>query len=97
MVKAKKLPSGAWNVMVYSHTEGGKRKYVSITAASKPEAELKAAEYKANKKRLCRYDLTVNEAIERYITSKEGVLSPSTVKGYRIMWWNNYDLICPSD
>lgn len=93
MPKPKKLPSGAWNVMVYSHTENGKRKYLSITANSKAEAELKASEYKANKKRVTRYDLTVSEAIDRYIKSKEGVLSPSTIRGYRRMWEHNYDKI----
>lgn len=83
MPKAKKLPSGAWNVSVYSHTENGKRKYVSFTAGTKAEAELKAAEYKANKKRQRYVDITVGEAIDRYIDSKAGVLSPSTLREYR--------------
>lgn len=83
MPKAKKLPSGAWNVSAYSHTENGKRKYVSFTAGTKAEAELKAAEYKANKKRQRYVDITVGEAIDRYIESKSGVLSPSTLREYR--------------
>jgi len=83
MSKAKKLPSGAWNVSVYSHTENGKRKYVSFTAGTKAEAELKAAEYKANKKRQRYVDITVGEAIDRYVESKSGVLSPSTLREYR--------------
>lgn len=93
MAKAKKLPSGSWNMMVYSHTEAGKRKYVSFTAPTKAAVELKAAEFKSTKKRRTRYDLTVAEAIDGYITSKEGVLSPSTIKGYRRMEKTNYDLI----
>lgn len=83
MPKAKKLPSGSWNMMVYSHTEGGKRKYISFTEPTKAAAELKAAEYKANKKRMIRSELTVKEGVERYIASKEGVLSPSTIRGYK--------------
>lgn len=93
MAKAKKLPSGMWNVTVFSHMENGKRKYESFTALTKSEAELKAAEYKADKKRRVQSDLTVAEAIDRYITSKEGVLSPSTIKGYRRMQRCNYDEI----
>ncbi len=50
MAKAKKLPSGQWNVTVYSHTEGGKRRYASFTAPSKAEAERKAAEFTLHKK-----------------------------------------------
>jgi len=82
MAKAKKLPSGMWNVMVYSHTEGGKRKYVSFTAPTKAQVELKAAEYKANKKRLTYTDLTVKQAVDGYINAKEAVLSPATIRGY---------------
>ena len=82
MPKAKKLPSGAWQTYVYSHTENGKRKYISFTAGTKAEAELKAAEYKANKKRQRYVDITVGEAIDRYIESKSGILSPSTLREY---------------
>lgn len=86
MAKAKRLPSGAWNVLVYSHTDSaGKRHYESFTASSKAEAELKAAEFKANKKRRSRTDLSVDEAVEGYINAKSGVLSPSTVRGYQRM------------
>lgn len=82
MAKAKKLPSGMWNVSVYSHMEGNKRKYVSFTAPTKAAVELKAAEYKANKKRLTYTDLTVIQAVDGYISAKEAVLSPATIRGY---------------
>lgn len=82
-----------WNVVVYSHKEKGKRVYESFTAPTKSAAELKASEYKANKKRRVRYDMTVAEALDGYITSKDGVLSPSTIRGYRRMERNNYDFI----
>lgn len=85
MAKAKKLPSGAWNVSVYSHSENGKRKYISFTRISKAEVELKAAEYRNTKHRRRYVDLTVAEAIDGYISSKDGVLSPSTIRGYRRM------------
>lgn len=81
-MKAKKLPSGMWNVTVYSHTEGGKRKYMSFTAPTKAQAELRATEYKATKKRKVQHNLTVHDAVDGYIRAKEGVLSPSTIRGY---------------
>ena len=82
-MKAKKLRSGSWNVMVFSHMEGSKRKYASFTAPTKDEALLMAAEFKAGKKRSVRHDLKVSEAVSGYIAAKEGVLSPATVRGYR--------------
>ena len=90
MPKAKKLPSGAWRVRVYSHTEGDKKVYESITGYSKAEVELKAAEYKAHKKRYYQKDITIKDAIERYISSKENVLSPSTLREYRRSQEKNY-------
>ena len=94
MANAKKLPSGAWNASVYSHTdENGKRKYISITANTKNECELKAAEFKANKRRLARRDLTIADAIEGYITAKEGVLSPASIREYRRLQKSEYKSI----
>ena len=83
MPKAKKLPSGAWRVRVYSHTEGDKKIYESITGYSKAEVELKAAEYKAHKKRYYQNNITIGDALDRYISSKENILSPSTLREYR--------------
>lgn len=92
MPKAKKLPSGAWRVRVYSHTDKeGKRVYASFTSDTKAGAEMMAAEYGSNKKRRAWTNLTISEAIDGYISSKEGVLSPSTIRGYRRMQQNNYD------
>ena len=91
MATAKKLPSGSWRVRVYSHTdEDGKKVYESFTAPSRREAEMKAAEWANKKARHNRSDLTVKEAIEGYINAKEGVLSPSTIRGYRTQLRNNY-------
>ena len=85
MASARKMPSGKWRCLVYDCTdENGKRKYKSFTADTKEEAELAAAKYNATEKPL-RSDVTVKDAIERYISAKEGVLSVSTIKGYRQM------------
>lgn len=83
MATAKRLPSGSYRVRVYSHTDGNGRKvYESFTAATKKEAELKAAAFAASKDRVNSSDLTVKEAISGYINLKEKVLSPSTIRSY---------------
>lgn len=77
------LPSGNIRIQVYDYTDAeGKRHYQSFTAASKKEAQAKAQEWKQNRRSL-KEQLTVSEACERYISLKEGVLSPYTITGYR--------------
>lgn len=94
MPKAKKLPSGSWRCRVYSYTDAdGKKHQESFTAPTKAEAEMMAAEYASNKKRRVRHDLTVAEALQGYITAKEGVLSPSTIRGYERMRTHNFESI----
>ena len=83
MATAKKLPSGKWRCLAYIGTDTqGKRQYKSFTANSKREAEFQAATYIADKQ----YEesrMTIAKAVSEYISSKENVLSPSTIEGYR--------------
>lgn len=84
MAKAKKLPSGNWNVLVFAGKDpSGKRRYESFTAPTKREAEFMAAEFTLKRKERQTGNITVGEAISRYIDSKESVLSPSTIREYR--------------
>lgn len=83
-MRAKKR-GDSYRVQVFSHYEGDKRKYASFTAPTKALAEMKAAEFMAGKKRHARHDLTVGDAVEGYISAKEAVLSPSTVRSYKQM------------
>ena len=75
MAKAKKLPSGKWRCLVYSHTESIQnnedgtvkkvRKYESFTADTKKEAEYLAAEYVLKKNRKLRpQSMTLGEAMQ---------------------------------
>lgn len=83
MASAKKLPSGSWRVNLYiGKTPDGKRQYKSFTADTKKEAEFLAAQYNQNHIDVNRSELPLSAAVERYIKSKENVLSPSTVRGY---------------
>lgn len=94
MPTAKLQPSGMWKVRAYSHTDAdGKQHYRSFTAPTKAEAEQAAARFSGNSDRIARCDLTVAEAIEGYITSRDGVLSPSTILGYRRMQSIRFDQI----
>lgn len=94
MAKAKKLKSGSWRCLAYSHTERvwdpkkkgwtEKRIYESFTAPTKKEAELMAAEFAVTKDVKKRPEnMTLYEAIDKYIQIKEGVLSPTTVRTYK--------------
>ena len=86
MPTAKKQPSGMYRCRVYSHTDAqGKQHYRSFTAPTKTEAEALANKFSGKADRTARVDLTVNEVLNGYISAKNGVLSPSTVRGYRQM------------
>ena len=86
MASAKKLPSGSWRVNLYiGKTPDGKRQYKSFTADTKKEAEFLAAQYNLERKEQLCADLTVGAAIDRYIDSKENVLSPMTIRGYKLI------------
>lgn len=89
MAKAKKLPSGQWRTLVYSHTEKvngkDKRIYESFTADTKKESEYLAAEFSLNKKKKSKpMDMTVGEAIDKYLNNKSNILSPATIRAYKI-------------
>lgn len=86
MAKAKKLPSGSWRVQVFDHKDvDGKLHYKSFTAPSKREAEFLAAEWAADKSSTIVDNITLYEAITRYIDTKRDVLSPATIRGYEGM------------
>lgn len=82
-MKAKKLPSGNWRCQVYLGTVDGKKKTKSITASTKKEAEYLAAQFLRDRDTYMSDNCTVADAIDRYIRSRESVLSPSTVREYK--------------
>lgn len=94
MATAKKLPSGAWRTQV-TKTIGGKKIKKSFTVTLK-EAKGDSRRAKLQSEALARnwqlgtdqtetYGLTVREAIESYISDKGKVLSPSTIRGYKLI------------
>lgn len=77
---ARKLPSGAWTCRV---RVGGQD--ISVTRPTKAEAQAEAMAIKHGIKApdTPETNLTLGEAIDRYIAMKGDVLSPSTVAGYK--------------
>lgn len=83
MPKATKLASGNWRVRVYDHTDaGGKKHYLSFTAATKKEAEYMAAEHYIGRKAKSDVDLTVKQAMTGYIDGLKNTVSPATIYTY---------------
>lgn len=85
MAKAKQLPSGSWRVQVYAGKDAaGKRQYLSFSATTKKEAEYNALQWQLHYKEVSRDTtaMTLDEAMQRYIASKDGILSPSTIRSY---------------
>ena len=98
MATAKKLPSGSWRVQLYAgKTPDGKRRYLSFTANTKKEAEYQALQYQLHYKEVNRdpTSMTLDEAMEKYISSKDGILSPSTIRGYENIRRNNLKGLMP--
>lgn len=85
MATAKQLPSGRWRIQIFIRKdENGKNVMKSFTADTRWQAEKYADEFvKNNKAEQERF--TVAQALEGYISLKENVLSPSTIRGYNII------------
>ena len=96
MATARKLPSGNYRCQIFSHytyVDGKKKKvYESFTAPTKREAEAAAAIWSCERKERGQ-DISVAEAVERYIVAKKAVLSPSTIRGYRSYQRTGFDRI----
>ena len=80
MAKAKKLPSGSYRVRA---SKNGITK--SFTHANKDIAEAMASKWKAEIDSEEPNKMTLADAYDRYIKSKESVLSPNTLHAYRMM------------
>lgn len=85
MATAKELPSGSWRVRVYDKETG---KYISFTSklrgkAGKNEAEFMAKQWQTGRRQSQQFGLTLDGAIDKYINSKENILSPTTIDKYK--------------
>lgn len=71
-----------------------KKVYISITGSSAAEVNRQISEYKLNKNTQKKPDdMTLYEAIDKYISASDAVLSPSTITGYRVIQRNAFRTI----
>ncbi len=97
MANAKQMPSGNWRVQVFLGTNAdGKKMKKSITAPTRWQAEMLAAEF-LETVQTARSKFTVAQAVRSYIDSKKNVLSPSTVYCYEIILKNRLQMLMPLD
>ena len=84
-MKPTKLPSGSWRCLVYVGRDSmGKRKYESVTRLDRHECIIEAEKIAQHHHDTERdgSQLTLGEAIDKYIAMKDGILSPSTIRNY---------------
>ena len=94
MATARRLKSGSYRVQAYlGRDSNGKKIIASFTAPTKDEAELQAAQFKAEHKKKHDRQMLVRDAIDRYINAKTAVLSPSTIRAYRSYQRTHFDQI----
>lgn len=83
MAKAKQLPSGAYRVQA-SITVDGQKIVRSFTAETARKAEALALQWQElTKEENKPENITLRQAFDRYIESKENVLSPGTIREYK--------------
>lgn len=91
MPTARKLPSRNWFVRVQK-TIDGQTHYMSFTAETKAEAEYLADQWKKSTvEQLKPSNYTLDKAIDIFIENHSNILSPSTIRGYRIIQRNAID------
>lgn len=85
-MNVRQLPSGKWKAQIYIGTDAeGKKRFKTVTAETKKEAMKKAA---ALDWRITD-NITVKEAVEKYLALKGQVLSPSTYRAYEGIYKNH--------
>ncbi len=91
---ARQLPSGSWFCRVRING-----KDIPITRDTEKEAIAEAMAIKAGIKesKLHSRRQTVSEAIDAYIDGRRNILSPSTIRGYRIIQRNRFQLLMQKD
>ncbi len=89
MAEIKKLKSGKWSTKVYINKQIGQIRICADTKSELKMLELETRKQYAFSTSASAINLTIGEAMDRYIASKDGVLSPTTIKAYKVIR-NNY-------
>ena len=78
MMKAERLRSGNYRVKVYLGTVEGKKRFISVTAPTKEEAEKRANVLRGKDWAI----MTVEDACQVFLTMRGTEISPATLRGY---------------
>lgn len=81
---ATRLPSGRYRTQIFVGYENGKRKYKSFVEDTAKKADLEALKWQAEHPSAS-VGVTLQSAVNTYITKKSAVLSPSTLRSYGAM------------
>ena len=87
----RQLPSGAWHIRMHIESQT-----LYITRPTKEEAIAEAMAIKSGLKAASQTpgrEKTVTQAIDAYIESRQNVLSPATIRGYRIIQKNRFQSV----
>lgn len=78
--RQNQLPSGRYRVQVVYKGDDGRRHTKSFTADTRSEAEELAEDFRRGREKI---GDTIGELVAAYLNAREGVLSPSTMRGYQ--------------
>lgn len=93
-MKAKQLPSGNFRVQVVAgYDDNGKRIVKSFTAEKEWEALKMASDFLERNDDSLSQDITLRNAIEKYIDSRRNLLEESTILSYERMSKNRFQSI----
>ena len=94
--EASQLPSGSWRCRV--QIDGKRRTYVEATKEEAEEAARQAvAAITAGVLEEQKKAATLGSCIDQYITDRESVLSPSTIRGYKMIRKARFQIIMGKD
>lgn len=86
-MKITKTTSGKWSCHFYiGKDENGKKKFKNLTDSDKTRLKQKVAQYIAEHGGTATAaDVSLKDAVKRYIDSRDATCSPATLKGYKSM------------
>ena len=92
-MKARKLPSGSYNVPVPYYDETGKRRFKSCTAATEAKALKMAQDYLDGRNTIFDDTTTLRDATRYYIETRDGSNQPTTFRTYNTLAENVFSCL----
>ena len=83
-MKITRTTSGKYTCLVSIDDEGGNRHFKRFTEKTKDAVRIAANDY-LNRHRVYVESMVFRDAAERFLASREAVLSPSTIRAYRVL------------